>query len=72
MSVQRYDTADGARWRVRWRDGKGKMRSRSFTSKRDARGFDDDIRARKRQGHAPPATSRQTLAAAFDDWWRLV
>jgi hypothetical protein len=40
MSVQRYETADGSRWRVRWREANGRMRSRSCTSKREAVAFD--------------------------------
>jgi integrase len=71
VSVQRYDTADGVRWRVRWREANGRMRSRSLTSKREATAFDADVRARKFQGQALPRPGRETLAVAYDDWFRL-
>lgn len=71
VSVQRYDTADGVRWRVRWREHGGRMRSRSVTSKREALALDADLRARKFKGEALPRPARETLAAAYDEWWRL-
>src|SRR5579859_2469206 len=71
MSVQRYDTADGVRWRVRWREPSGKMRSRTMTSKREATAFDAEVKTRKFKGEALPRPGRETLAAAYDDWFRL-
>lgn len=71
MSVQRYETADGSRWRVRWREANGRMRSRSCTSKREAVALDADVRSRKFRGEALPRPGRETLAVAYDEWWRL-
>ncbi len=71
MSVQRYETADGTRWRVRWREPSGGMRSTTVPSKRDAVALDADIRARKFRGDALPRRSRDTLADAYDEWLRL-
>jgi integrase len=72
VSTQRYETEDGTRWRVRWRDAHGKMHSRSFLTKRDAQGFDSDVKARKFRGDALPRPGKQTLRSAWDEWWRLV
>jgi integrase len=71
MSVQQYKTADGTQWRVRWREPDGKMRSRTVVNKREALALDADIHARKFKGEALPRAGRETLAAAFDEWWRL-
>jgi integrase len=71
MSVQRYDTADGVRWRVRWREVNGRMRSRTMTSKREATALDADVRARKFKGEMLPRPGRESLAAAYDEWFRL-
>jgi integrase len=72
MSVQRYETADGTQWRVRWREPDGKMRSRTVVNKREALVLDGDIKARKFKGEALPRAGRETLASAFDQWQRLV
>ena len=71
MSVHGYQTGDGARYQVRWREAHGKVRTRSFTSKREANAFDAEIRARKFKGDALPRPGRDTLATAYDDWFRL-
>jgi integrase len=71
LSFQRYETADGTRWRVRWRDEDGTMHSRSFLSRNDARGFDADIKARKFRGDVLPKAGKQTLAGAYDEWKRV-
>jgi integrase len=71
VSVQRYETDDGVRWRVRWRQPDGRMRSRTMTSKREATAFDAEVKARKFKGESLPRPARESLAAAYDDWWRL-
>jgi integrase len=71
MSTQQYETKDGRRWRVRWRDGSGKQMSRSFLSHRDAQAFDLDVRARKLRGEGAPHLGRKTLGSVYDDWLRL-
>src|SRR5579884_3484560 len=71
LSVHSYKTADGTRWQVRWREANGRVRTRSLTSKRDAIAFDADVKTRKHKGEALPRAGRETLAAAYDEWWRL-
>ncbi len=71
MSFQRYETGDGTRWRVRWRDELGKMHSRSFLSRNDARGFDAEVKAGKFRGDFVPRSGKQTLAGAYADWTRV-
>jgi len=71
VSIQRYETADGSRWRVRWREPSGQMRSRTVASKSEAAALDADLRSRKFKGDALPRPGRETLAAAYDEWWRL-
>ncbi len=66
MSVQRYATSEGTRWRVRWREDGGRMRSRSLPTKREALAFDADIKSRQLRGEALPRPGRETLAQAFD------
>jgi integrase len=71
MSVHSYRTAEGTRWQVRWREGNGRVRTRSLPSKREAMAFDADVKARKFKGQALPRPGKETLASAFDEWWRL-
>jgi len=71
MSVHAYKTGDGTRWQVRWREATGKVRARSFTSKREANAFDAEVKARKFKGEALPRPGRESLAAAYDEWFRL-
>jgi YD repeat-containing protein len=71
VSVQRYKTADGVQWRVRWRDPNGKMRSRTSASKREALALDADIKARRFRGEVIQRTSRDTLATTYEEWKRL-
>jgi integrase len=71
MSVQQYKTADGVQWRVRWRDPDGKMRSRTTANKREALALDADVKSRKFRGEVIPRTSRDTLAAAYEQWKEL-
>jgi hypothetical protein len=47
------------------------MRARSFTSKQEAIAFDADVKARKYRGETLPRAHRETIAEAFDEWWRL-
>ena len=71
LSIHRYETADGSRWQVRWRDHTGRVRTRSVTSKPEATALDADIKARKFKGEALPRPSKDTLATAYDEWLRL-
>jgi integrase len=71
MSVQAYKNADGVQWRVRWREPDGRMRSRTTANKREALALDADIKARRFRGEVIPRTSRDTLAAAYEQWREL-
>lgn len=71
MSVDSYKTKDGTRFRVRWRDGHGDPKSKVFNSRREANGFDVDVKARKNRGEALPTTTRETLGEAWDEFWKL-
>lgn len=70
MSVHRYETADGPRWQVRWREN-GHVRTRSLPTKSAANALDADVKARKFKGEVLPRAGRDTLATAYDEWWRL-
>lgn len=70
VSVHRYETAEGSRWQVRWREGE-RVRTRSLPTRRDALALDADVKARRFRGEAPPTLSRDALATSYDDWWRL-
>lgn len=48
------------------------MRSETRTSKAEANALDADIKARKYRGEALPASRKDTLASAWDEWRRLV
>ncbi|MEK6273161.1 MAG: tyrosine-type recombinase/integrase [Actinomycetota bacterium] len=51
MSVERVKRKSGEiLWRVRWRDTRGRNRSRVLGRKRDAEAFDAEIKRRKRTG----------------------
>ncbi len=47
------------------------MRSRTLPSKKEALAFDADVRTRRFRGEALPQPGRETLAAAYEEWWRL-
>src|SRR4051812_14375472 len=72
MSVHRYETKDGTRWRVRWRDGRRQMRSRSCLSRKEAEGLDAEIKARRfRNEPLPSQAGNLTLAGAWEAWKAL-
>jgi len=68
VSIQRYETSDGTRWRVRWRDAAGKMHSRTLMSRSDAKALDADIKARKLRSEVLPPPRSYRLSQAWDDW----
>lgn len=69
MSVQRYETNKGVRYRVRWRDGAGKMQSRSFLKKSDAARFERDTLAALERGvYVNPRDGRQTIKEFGLEW----
>ncbi len=69
MSVHPYKTKDGTHYEVKWREGR-RPRSRSFGSRKDAKDFDVQVRARKLRGEPIPRVSRDTLAQAYEQWKR--
>lgn len=69
MSVHRYETGKGVRYRVRFRDEAGKMKSRSFLKKSDAARFErDTLAALERGTYSDPRAGRQTVAE-FAEYW---
>jgi integrase len=63
VSVERIQRGGGeVVWRVRWRDARGRNRSRVLGRKRDAEAFDAELRRRKRTGElAALDAGRETL-----------
>ena len=69
MSVQRYETAKGVRYRVRYRDESGAMKSRSFNKKSDAARFErDTLAALERGTYVDPRAGRQTVSEFAEHW----
>ncbi len=59
-------------WRVRWRDARGRNRSKVIGRKRDAEAFDADLRRRRRLGELDLLEGgSQTLADFAEEWWQL-
>lgn len=63
MSVHRTETGS---WRVRWRDG-GRLRSRTFTQRRDARAWDAEVE-RLRQLGPLGLPQLEKGAITIDEW----
>lgn len=69
MSVQRYQTSKGVRYRVRYRDESGTMKSRSFNKKSDAARFErDTLAALERGAYIDPRAGRQTVSEFGLKW----
>ena len=71
MSLRSYQTKDGVRHQVQWRDHQRKLRGRTFTSKTEAIAFDADIKSKKFRGETLPRPGKETLAVAYEEWFRL-
>jgi integrase len=70
MSVERLRRKGGDVWRVRWRDARGRNRSRVLGRKRDAEAFDAEIKRRKRVGDlAALDGGRETLDEYVTGTW---
>jgi integrase len=71
MSVERVQRQSGeVVWRVRWRDPRGRNRSRVLGRKRDAEAFDAELRRRKRTGElAALDAGRETLDEYVAGTW---
>jgi integrase len=72
LSIERVKRRGRVVWRVRWRDGSGRERSRVLGRKRDAESFDAEVKRRKRAGDVDVVNAgKQTLAEFVEEWWRL-
>src|SRR4051794_33943111 len=70
MSVERIERRDEVVWRVRWRDARGRNRSRVVGRKKDAEAFDAEIKRRKRIGDlATLDAGRETLDEYVTGTW---
>lgn len=68
MSIHRYETTAGIRYRVRWRDARGRMQSKSFATLGEARKAEAGVRL----GHViePAAESRtMTVGEWLVEWF---
>jgi integrase len=70
MSVEQVARGDGTKvWRVRWRDERGRNRSKTLGRKRDAEAFDAEIRRMRRLGELGLMDAgRETLAEFGQEW----
>lgn len=72
MSIERVKRASGIVWRVRWRDERGRNRSKVLGRKRDAQAFDAEVRRLKRTRQLGQLDAgKQTLADFGEEWWQL-
>src|SRR5215211_3820026 len=71
MSIERARRKNGEIvWRVRWRDARGRNRSRVLGRKRDADAFDAEIKRRRRTGDlAALDAGRETLDEYVTGTW---
>lgn len=72
MSVEKTTRASGeAVWRVRWRQH-GRNRARTFSTKRDARDFDAEVRRQRRAGSmAALDAGAETLGEYVTEVWAV-
>lgn len=73
MSVHAYETKNGIRYKARYYDHFGLLRSKSgFTTKSEAKRFEEMKRLEKRVG-VPGAmlANQETVREAYDDWMRV-
>jgi integrase len=72
VSIERAQRTDGVVWRVRWRDERGRNRSKVLGRKRDAVAFDAEVRRLKRTRQLGQLDAgKQTLAAFAQEWWQI-
>jgi integrase len=72
LSIERVERGSGVVWRVRWRDGSGRNRSKVVGRKRDAEAFDAEVRRLKRTRELGRLDAgMETLADFGQEWWRL-
>src|SRR3954454_8563381 len=72
MSIERLQRKAGVVWRVRWRDERGRNRSKVLGRKQDAEAFDAEVRRLKRTRELGKLDAgKQTLADFGAEWWML-
>src|SRR3954447_21549687 len=81
MSIERLQRKAGVVWRVRWRDERGRNRSKVLGRKRDAEAFDAEVRRLKRtrdlgkldagKQRLPDVRGGGGGAVVGAEWWRL-
>jgi integrase len=70
MSVEQVARSDGTKvWRVRWRDERGRNRSKTLGRKRDAEAFDAEIRRLRRLGELGLLDAGRVTLAEFGQEW---
>ena len=69
MSVHPTRSPTARRYQVRWREGNGRVRTRSFPSKKRSQCLRHRGQGAQAKGVALPQPGRETLAAAYDEWW---
>ncbi len=71
MSIEKVQRDGGVVWRVRWREG-DRNRARTLGRKRDAEGFDAEMRRRKRAGDMVALDAgKETLGDFAKEWFRV-
>ena len=71
MSVRRIERKGGARWEVRYREGR-RNRSRVFERKKDAVAFETEVKRRKSLGALAELNAGEERLSDFaQKWWRL-
>ena len=72
MSIEKVPRKGRDVWRVRWRDGAGRARSKVLGRKQDAIAFDAEVKRSKRLGmFAAFDGGRQTLGDYVEEWARM-
>jgi integrase len=73
VSIERVERArKGTVYRVRWRDDRGRKRSKSFDRKRDAEAFEAKVTLAKRRGELDDIDAgKQRLDDLLREYWRI-
>lgn len=71
MPQKKISATGKAQWVARWRDPAGRDRSKSFTTRRDAKAHEDHMNAQRRAGtYFDPDVQRTTVTQLFTEWIR--
>src|SRR5437762_8454351 len=69
MSIERLERKGSVVWRVRWRDERGRNRSKVLGRKRDAEAFDAEVRRLKRTRDLGQLDAGKQALADFGAEW---